>query len=165
MTTIDPHLEHRDEQPYVGIPIEASLSEWEQVNALIGELMGWLAQRDETLAGAPFYRYDEIGDDTTPFSVMVGLPTERLLSGDERVHTGTVPDGTYAVAIHEGHPDELEHSHAKLQEWATAQGHELARSVDGETEVWEGRYESYLTDPDEEPDPSNWSTEISYLVE
>ena len=30
--------------------------------------------------------------------------------------------------------------------------------------VWEGRYESYLTDPDEEPDPAEWTTEIAYLV-
>lgn len=163
--TIEPHLEHRDEQPYVGILIEASLSEWEQVNALVGELMGWLEQRGETLAGAPFYRYDVIGDETAPFSVMVGIPTDSSLDGDERIHTGTVPEGTYTVAIHEGHPDDLGESHARLQEWAAEQGHELARSVDGDTEVWEGRYEFYLTDPDEEPDPSEWSTEIAYLVE
>ncbi|AUV84243.1 AraC family transcriptional regulator (plasmid) [Salinigranum rubrum] len=165
MTTTDPHLEDRDEQPYVGIPIEASLSEWGQVNALVGELVAWLEDRDETLAGAPFYRYDVIGDDTDPFSLVVAIPTDRQISGDERVQAGAVPEGTYAVTIHEGHPDDLGESHAGLQEWAAEQGHELARSVDGDTDIWEGRYEHYLTDPDEEPDPTEWSTEIAYLVE
>lgn len=165
MTTAEPHLEDRDEQPYVGISTEASRSEWGQVNALVGELVGWLEKRDETLAGAPFYRFDEIGDDTEPFSLMVEIPTESQLSGDERVQAGTVPGGTYAVTIHEGHPDDPGQSHAKLQAWPGEQGHELARSVEGDSDVWEGRYEHYLTDPDEEPDPVEWSTEITYVVE
>lgn len=167
MTTesrLEPRLEERDEQPYVGIPIEATLSEWGQVNALIGELMAWLDRRDEPLAGPPFYRYDEVGGETEPYAVLVGLPTAGVLDGDERVRAGTVPAGTYAVAFHEGHPDRLEQSHAALQAWAAENGHDLGRRVDGDTETWAGRYERYLTDPEEEPDPSEWSTEVAYRV-
>lgn len=161
---LEPRLEDRDEQPYVGIPVEATLSEWGQVNAIIGELMAWLDRRDESLAGPPFYRYDAIGSETEPYAVLVGLPTSDVLDGDDRVRAGTVPAGTYAVAIHEGHPDRLEQSHAALQAWAAENGHDLGRRVDGDAETWEGRYERFLTDPDEEPDPEEWSTEIAYRV-
>lgn len=164
MTEAAPSLEHRGERPYVGIPIEATLAEWREVNALVGEVFRWLDRRDEGLAGAPFYRYRVIGDETTPFELEVGVPTAGRPAGDDRVRPGTIPSGIYAVLEHETHPDELGRSHAALQGWAAEEGHELARRTNGDVTVWEGRYESYLTDPDEEPDPSEWTTEIAYLV-
>lgn len=164
MTTTDPHIEHRREQPYIGIPKEATLAEWEEVNALVGELLEWIGRSGEMPAGAPFYQYRVMGDETAPFELEVGVPTEGPLSGDDRVRPGTVPSGTYAVTVHEGHPDGLDRSHATLQEWASREGHEIAREGSPEGEVWEGRYESFLTDPEEEPDRSQWSTEIAYLL-
>ncbi|MEY7852213.1 GyrI-like domain-containing protein [Natrarchaeobius sp. A-rgal3] len=164
MTGADPFLEHRGERPCVEIPIEATLAEWGEVNALVGELLEWLGRREVPLAGAPFYRYHVIGDETTPFELVVGVPTEGRLAGDDRVRPGTIPDGTYAVLIHEGHPDQLEAQHAALEAWAEADGHELARRTENGKTVWTGRYEHYRTDPTEEPDPAEWTTEIATLV-
>lgn len=164
MTGAEPSLEHRSERLCVTIPIEATLAEWGRVNALVGELLEWLERRDEALAGAPFYRYRVLGDETIPFELEVGVPTEGRLDGDDRVQTGTIPAGTYTTLVHEGHPDELPDRHAALEEWAEKNGHDVARRTDGETTLWEGRYEHFQTDPTTEPDRSKWTTEIRYRL-
>jgi hypothetical protein len=40
-----PNLQYRDEQQYVGIRMQATLGEWSRVNALAGEIFGWLKER------------------------------------------------------------------------------------------------------------------------
>lgn len=162
--TTEPRLEFRDERPAVGIPIEVALAEWSEATALVGELVEWLGQNGATLAGPPFFRYRRLGDEASAIDLEVGVPTERAVDGDGRVLTSSVPEGTYAVVEHEGHPDELQQSHEALQEWTANEGIELARRADGEEDVWDGRFEFYLTDPEEQPDRSQWTTEIAYLV-
>ncbi|MDJ1434698.1 GyrI-like domain-containing protein [Halostagnicola sp. A-GB9-2] len=164
MTATTPSLEHRSDRPCVEIPIEATLAEWGQVNALVGELLEWLERHEEPLVGAPFYRYRVLGDETRPFELEVGVPTEGRLDGDDRVQPGTIPAGTYAILVHEGDPDDLPGRHAALEDWAEASGHDIARRTDGETTRWEGRYEHFQTDPTAESDRSKWITEITYLL-
>lgn len=147
MMATTPFLEHRSARPCVEIPIEATLGEWGQANDLVGVLLEWLDRHDESLVGAPFYRYRVLGDETKPFKLEVDVPTEGRLDGDDRVQPGTIPAGTYAILVHEGDPDDLPGRHAALEDWAEASGHELARRTDGGIIRWEGRYEHFQTDP------------------
>jgi effector-binding domain-containing protein len=84
--------------------------------------------------------------------------------GGGPIGAGTLPAGPYAVLIHQGHPDRQEQSHAALQEWAAAQGLALDKAGEGRDAVWAARCETYLTDPAEQPDPEQWSTELAYLI-
>lgn len=157
-------LAERPEQPYVSISIRASLSEWGSVNALVPEVYGWLAARGITPADALFYRYRVIGSMDEKFDVEVGVPVAEPIAvpveGDGRVVAGAKPAGRYAVRVHRGHPDSISRTHLDLLAWTEEQGFPAVR--DGET--WGGVFESYRTDPEVEPDPAKWETELAFLV-
>lgn len=155
---MNPHLEHREEQPYASIAIKANFQEWGAVNALIPELFTWLGAREP--AGAPFFRHRVIGGMEERFELEVGIPLTAPIAGDGRVQAGSKPAGTYVVLTHEGHPDTIANSHVALVEWAAEQGLELAKTG----ESWDALFESYLTNPEEEPTPEKWRTELAYLV-
>jgi effector-binding domain-containing protein len=156
----EPKVRERTGQPYVAIPIRATLREWGEVNALVAEVLGWLSGRGIAPAGALFYRHRVIGGMDAKFEVEVGFPVATEVEGDGRVVAGAKPAGRYVVATHHGHPDDIAASHLALVEWAGRQGVPLAK--DGE--VWLGLFESYLSDPAVEPDPDKWRTELAYLV-
>lgn len=159
-----PELQRRAEEPYVSIPIEVTLREWGRANALVPEIFGWLEKNGLTLAGAPFYRYWIIGDEERKFSLEVGVPLHKPVSGDGRVIAGTKPAGLYAVMYHQGHPDRLKESFGLLDRWAEQEGIAWANRNEGGREVWGGRFESFLTNPEEEPDLNKWTIEVAYLV-
>jgi effector-binding domain-containing protein len=156
----EPTVLERTEQPYVAIPIRATLREWGEVNALAPEVFAWLAARGIAPAGALFYRHHVIGGFDEKFSVEVGVPVAEPVDGDGRVLAGAKPAGRYVVAVHHGHPDGIVKSHQALVEWAAREGVPLAKDGD----VWGGMFESYRTDPAVEPDPDKWETELAYLV-
>jgi effector-binding domain-containing protein len=158
----EPRLEDRSEQPYVSIRTEATFTEWGGVNALIPEVQDWLAARDVVAAGPPLYRYHRIGNLTDRFDVEVGFPVAAPVAGDDRVRSGVLPAGRYLVLDHRGHPDSIAGSHGALIEWAAANAVELTGSPDRLR--WGLMYESYATDPEVEPEPERWVTELVYLV-
>jgi effector-binding domain-containing protein len=155
---MDPTLEQRHEQPYASIAISANFQEWGAVNALIPELLAWLGDREP--AGAPFFRHRVIGGMTERFELEVGIPVTDPVTGDGRVQAGSKPAGTYVVLTHEAHPDSIAASHAALVRWADEHGIELARTG----AAWDALFESYLTNPEEEPNQDRWRTELAYLT-
>ena len=156
----EPTVQTRTEQPYVAIPIRATLREWGEVNALVPEVFAWLERRGIPPAGALFYRHRVIGGMDEKFSVEVGVPVAEPIEGDDRVVAGAKPAGRYVVATHHGHPDGIAKAHQALVDWAAREGVPLAK--DGE--VWGGMFESYLSNPAEQPDPDTWETELAYLA-
>lgn len=158
--SIEPRVEHRAEQPTAGIRMAATLGEWGEVNALGPEVLEWLAAHGSGPIGAPYYRYRLIGSFEEKFDVEVGYPVAAPVTGDDRLLAGVKPAGDYVVAHHVGHPDGIAESHLALVAWAEEQGIALAK--DGET--WVAMFESYLTNPVDEPDPNNWRTELAYLI-
>ena len=160
----EPVVVRRGPAHYAGIPIKVTLAEWSKANALVPELFGWLARHGIAPTGGPIYRYHTIGDIDREFDLEIGVPVASPVDGDGRVLAGSLPAGSYAVIVHEGHPDRQEHSHAALQARAAAQRLEFDKRGEGCDEVWTARYETYLTDPAVQPDPEQWSTEIAYLI-
>jgi effector-binding domain-containing protein len=155
---MEPTLETRPEQPYASIPVKATFREWGEVNALVPELFAWLG--DTPPAGAPFYRYHVIGGHEDQFDLEVGLPLTSPTRGTARIRPGSKPAGTYAVLVHEGHPDTIANTHLALVKWAADNDIELAKKDN----TWEALFESYLTNPEEESDLNNWRTELAYLT-
>ena len=160
----EPIIVEWKEQPYAAIPIEATLLEWDQVHALVGELFQWVEQHDLSVTGAPFYRYWVIGGIKEVYQLEVGLPVERMVKGDERIIGSVIPGGSYIKAEHNGHPDRLDYSLEALLRWAEMQGLSLDKRYEGETEIWNGRFEFYGNDPELEPDLDKWKIEIACLI-
>ncbi len=155
---MEPKIETRPEQPCAAIAISAPLSAWGRVNALVGEVYDWLADRNITPAGALFYRYHAVRADV--FDVEVGVPVAEPVEGDGRVEAGVKPAGRYAVLVHHGHPDQIRTAFATLDAWAEREGVEW----DVTNGVWTGRFESYLSDPAVTPDLADWDVEVAYRV-
>ncbi len=163
MGTDGPKLELRDERPYVGIRRQLSRPELGEVlGPLLGELFGWLRERGIEATGAPFFRY-RVVDSDAHLEVEAAIPVASRIFGDERVVCDSLPGGRYLVSVHQGPFEGLRDATAFPKSWADENGVVLKTSRDGT--AWGSRLETYLTDPDREPDPENWMTEIAILTE
>lgn len=160
----EPVVELRAEQPYVAIPVQATLREWGKTAALVSEIFDWIDKKGLEPVGAPFYRYWCIGGLDEEFTLEVGVPIEHMVAGDDRVVASSIPGGSYATAMHRGHPDMLAGSLEGLEKWAKTEGLEFDKRWEEEEEIWNGRFEFYLTDPETEPDPAKWEIELAFLL-
>jgi effector-binding domain-containing protein len=160
-----PTIESRPAQPYVGIAISAPMKEWGKVNDLVPQVFGWTAQNGLTIAGPLLYRYLIIGDMDKPFDVEVGVVVAEAAQGDGRIKAGEIPAGKYATIMHHGHPDKMVHSYARLEEWAKNEGIRFKTTQENGKEVWAGRFEFFLTNPEEQPDLDQWDMQILYQIE
>lgn len=159
-----PSVEYRVDQPYAAIPIQAAMGERGKTIALVRELFQWLENKSLTPAGAPFCRYWCLEDDKKEFNLEVGVPLEKMVIGDERVIASSIPEGSYVRAVHKGHPDRLTDSVREVEDWAEMEGLSFDKRFEGDTEIWNGRFEQYLTDPETEPDLTKWEIEICLLI-
>ena len=165
MTTTEPKLEQRDEQPYIAIRRQVTRQEIGPVlgDQVMRDVFTWLEGKGVPPAGAPFFRYlaiDMAGEGH--FDVEVGVPVETTVPGAGSVSAGVLPAGRYAVLVNTGPYDELVDAHTALHAWGEANGIVWQTADDGKSPGV--MLESYETNPDEEPDPQKWQTEIAYLV-
>ncbi len=106
------------------------------------------AAQGVALAGPPFGFYPRMPSDTV--EVVVGFPVAAPISANGEVQPFVLPGGRAVTATHVGPYENLEKTYTELIAWTTAEGLTLADSM----------WESYLSDPDAEPDPSTWRTLI-----
>jgi AraC family transcriptional regulator len=105
-----------------------------------------LAQRLQP-AGAPFTRYLSMTD---VFQIEAGLPVASPAVSRDAIQASELPAGPTATTLHVGPYDKLGDAHEALWQWAEANGYTPAG----------GGWESYITDPGEEPDPNKWQTQV-----
>jgi len=160
MTTMEPKLEYRNEQPYVAIRTQVTIPFGDVLDQLFPEVFAWLEKQGSVPTRAPFIRYLVV--EMPRLDIEVGVPVETAVSGDGRISAGVLPAGRYAVLVHTGPYDGLLDATARLLAWAEENGIVWQTSKDGKT--WGARIEFYLTNPAEEPDPQNWQTELAFLV-
>jgi effector-binding domain-containing protein len=162
--TAEPEITHRAAQPYVAIPAHVT---WQAVGTdlppLNGEILRWLAARGIGPSGPPFWKYNVIDMDRE-VSLEVGSPVGSAVSGDGRVVGGVLPAGRYVTVRHVGHPSTLLDATEALLDWAAAKGLKWDKSPSPEGELWGGRLEIYLSDPESEPDMSKWVTELAFRL-
>ena len=162
-----PTVEQRAAQPYVAVRGHVTMQTIGHVADRIGEVFAWLGKRGIEPAGAPFFRYeiiDMVGILAIAVGVPVAEPVAEPVTGEGDVFADELPAGRYAVAEHTGHPDTLEAATRDLLDWAAAEGltFDVAPGPDGEH--WGARLETYLTDPAEQPDTSQWRTELAFRL-
>ena len=158
--TTEPTIDERAEQRSVGIRTQSSIDELPTViPATLGELYAWMDQRGIAWAGAPFLRFHVI-DMAAQMQIELGVPVASEVAGDGRVTPGVLPAGRYASLIYTGAMNAFE-GNKTLIEWAKEQGLEWDRWDDPQGDAFASRYESYLTNPEEEPDMAKWETEVA----
>src|SRR4051794_15050048 len=166
MTGIEPTVEERAAQPYLGITRHVTMDTMVPALPDAGsELAAWLGEHGRTAAGPPFWRYRVI-DMSRALEVEVGFPVAAPVATapDSPVQAGELPAGRYVSVTHVGHPDELEQATGELLDWASAHGlrWDVARHDDGEH--WASRLEVYLSDPETEPDMARWRTQLAFKL-
>jgi effector-binding domain-containing protein len=157
----EPKIDNRKEQPTVGIRVQVPVSQMPQViPQLMGEVAAWLGKQGVSPAGAPFVRYHVINMPGN-LDIEMGWPVAKPMSGDGRVLSGVFPAGRYASLVYTGDYSGLMEATRVLVDWAKANGMVWDRWDDVNGDAFRSRYESYRSDPQKEPNPAKWETEIA----
>lgn len=164
--TTEPRLERRPEMHYAALRLQVGIPFGELIPPAHDEVLAWLTQKGVQPAGAPFIRYLTT-DMSRKLDIEVGWPVAAPLSGDQRMATGTIPAGLFAVMLYTGpySGNGLYNATTALLEWAEQNGiHWKNPMIDG-VETWAARFEHYLTEPAEVPDENQWETELAFMTE
>ena len=153
-----PKIDTRPEISYMGIREQMPMSSMDKnLPPLFNELSSWVEKQGVELAGTPFLRYHVI-DMAGEMDIEAGFPVVETTSGDARVKPGVLPAGRYASLIFQG--DGYEGNKA-LIEWARDNNLKWDRWDDPKGDAFRSRYETYLTDPEVEPDIMKWDIEVA----
>jgi effector-binding domain-containing protein len=136
----DPEIRELSPQPAI---TEVAVTDADGLPSVVDSgfprLFGRLAELGVEPAGPPYIRYLRTGAE---LELELGIPV-----GPDAGQPSGLPGGRAAVLRHVGPYDELRDACARLQEWA---GDRAAGPF----------WESYVTNPRDEPDSSRWVTEI-----
>lgn len=102
--------------------------------------------------GPPFGKYT--GVPTDAIDVEAGFPVSEAIARSGEVVPGTLPGGPVVEAMHVGPYDTIQDTYADVRRYFSE--HEL---TPGDV-MWE----SYLSDPQRQPDPATWRTEVCWPV-
>lgn len=152
----EPKLEQRAAQPYAAVRTDVTIPFGEVLGPLWSEVWNWLGGQGITASGAPFIRYLFI--DMPRLGIEVGVPVAQVIKSTERITTGELPTGTYAVMNYTGPYDGLVGATAHLLAWGAKNNIRWQMTPEAVGERWVSRLESYLTDPEK------WVTELSMLI-
>jgi effector-binding domain-containing protein len=153
-------VEERGAQPYVAIGAQVPMHDLSTViPQSLEEVFAWLGRQGVAPAGPPFIRYLVI-DMPARLEVEVGVPVASAVPGDGRVSAGLLPAGRYATLVYTGIDRGIE-ANAALLAWGAQQGLVWDRWAAQNGDGFGARYESFLTNPDEEPDRAKWQTEVA----
>lgn len=123
------------------------------------EIGPWLAKAYRALAdviaaqgtspsGPPFARYHR--RDADRITVEAGFPVVTAIEASGDVQPSYLPGGPAATTMHTGPYEEIAPAYAALASWVRDHG------GTPEGDAWE----IYLGNPDRQPDPVNWRTEV-----
>ena len=158
-----PKIVKKPDQPFAAIRISVDRNDIpSKAPPLIGQVAGWLGAQGAAPVGAPFFSYLAMPDDG-PMVMEVGFPTATKLVGDDRVQTGVIPAGRFASLVYTGPYDGVYEANVALGQWLAGQGvpHQMPR---GAGDYDKALLEIYYTDPQQEPDPLKWETEVAFRL-
>jgi len=161
MTTTEPKIIHREEQPYMGIRTQAAMSQLPTViPQLHEEIYQLLEKRGVSPSGPPFIRYHVINMEAK-LDIELGWPVATALPNEGHISAAFLPEGQYATILYTGDYSGLMDANRVLIEWAQQNGIVWDRWDDENGDAFGARMEIYHTDPGNEPDPAKWETEVA----
>jgi effector-binding domain-containing protein len=164
MTYPTPFFETCEPVPYISLVYTLSMERLSEAAAGFGRIYSWLDQQGIEPSGPPFYRYVEFNEDGL-ITIEAGVPADVTDIQKNRFSTGILAEGRYVSILYTGDYSGLESITAFLMRWAEMRGLKLQFHDEGTVSHWASRLEWYLVGPDDEPDPAEWQTRVSILVE
>ena len=132
------------------IHLTVTLEEMQKVfGPTIGELLSTLAAQGIAPVGPVFTHHLRGPTDTFDFELSVPVSAPVVATG--RVQPGQWPAMRVARTVHHGPYEGLPDAWEEFTDWIKTNGHRTAPDL----------RESYLTNPDSDPNPANWRTELS----
>ncbi|MDB5100041.1 MAG: AraC family transcriptional regulator [Cyanobacteria bacterium RYN_339] len=123
-----------------------------EIGATLGRIFPAVMERLTQLGvrptGAPYARYLTMSEQG--FDLEGGLPVDQPVAAGDGFLAVELPGGTFGFTIHEGPYEGLPAAHEALGAWLQADGWLPAGAP----------WESYVTDPADDPDATTWKTEI-----
>ena len=157
-TTTEPKIDERPSQPYMGIRRQTPMKGMgKQVEKMLKALAAWVSRSGVQAAGSPFLRYYVI-DMEGQMDIEVGVPVTAPLPEDGEVCPGELPAGRYASLVYVGSGLT---GNKTLLDWAWANGLRWDRWKDPHGDAFRARYETFLTDPKDEPRKTKWQIEVA----
>ena len=142
-----PKIISREKQNFVSIKIMLNREEIPKLlPPLIPELFNWLDSKNIEPSGPPFFSYVKL--DGEKMEVRVGIPTDDLITTDNRVESGYFPEGKYVKLEYTGNYGDLYFVNGEFEKWAEKKGIKFTGP----------RTEFYPSDPEAEPDPEKQKT-------
>lgn len=161
--TVPPAIEHRAEQPYIGLKAIVTLETIPTVEQRIPDLLAWLAADGHEPAGAPFIRYDVI-DMFRRLEIEAGVPVAAGVRAAGEFHSDVIPAGRYVTYTHTGHPDEHIPVISAIFDWATAQDLVFDTKPTPEGDWWGGRFSFIRAGSHGGPDTADLETEFAFRL-
>ena len=159
-----PKTEHREERHYLAITKTVHMHDIPNVlPPLVPEVKEWMQKHRIEAAGPDFFLYKSMND-RGELECVVGFTVHEPVRGEGHISPGSFPAGTYASLVYTGDFKDMMTGHVALENWINEQRLSEKTEKSGDTTSWGGRTELYLVDPEFEPDPNKWQTEISFLL-
>jgi effector-binding domain-containing protein len=156
-----PKIVERPSQPYVAVRRQVKIPFGEAIGPAMGEIVAWMAARNLTSSGPPFFKYNLIN--MPDLEIEFGFPTSALAPADDGVITGAIPAGRYATLSYFGPYDDLIDVTAVLVGWARQTGVEWDSTAGPDGERFAARLEIYANDMNALP-PEKWETVLAFKV-
>ena len=153
MADITPEIIELEEQQAVAVRGDLPVAELpEFFGAAFGAAAAAAEEAGVAIVGPPFGYYPEMPTDTV--AVEAGFPVSAPVAPTAEAHPLVLPGGRAVVAVHVGPYDTLEATYGALMTWMAEQGLMPAGPM----------WESYVSDPEANPDPSTWQTQIVWPI-
>lgn len=129
----------------------------ERMGQIFSEIIDFMNRNGIKPAGAPFAYWHNMNSEGISKGVLdmeCGFPIEAPIEGEGQIKASKLPGGKVVTAMHIGPYETLHETYNIIQSWIEENGYE------GEDNIWD----TYLTNPREAQDESNWMTEISWPI-
>jgi effector-binding domain-containing protein len=160
-----PRIEYHKEQYYAGIRMAVPVPFDKYLQPAWRGVQRWLLEKGITSGGPAIIRYLTI-DMPKKLDIVVGFTIDQAVPGDEHIAVDVLPAGQYATLLYTGpfKGKGIYKATVALMEWANENAIVWNTSTVDGNEWWNGRTEFYLTDPESEPDPKKYQTELAFLI-
>lgn len=115
------------------------------------KIMAYAEENGASMAGMPTGLYFSWTDTLT--NMAAAIPVDKEVAGNDEIEYRVIPAGTALRVDHYGKYDETGPAHYAMEEHAKEKGYTLPVAI-----------ETYVTDPESEPDTSKWLTQITYPI-
>jgi effector-binding domain-containing protein len=159
-----PQNQTRPAQAYIYVPFTVTMRQMQRpADEGFPILFAYIEEHGLTPVGPAFYNYRRI-DMAGTLDVEAGIAVEALGLGEAGVHSGTLPAGNYASVTWHGHPDGLIGATSQLIDWVKNEGQSFDMEEKSDGDHFACRLELYHSDPLEDPDMDNWTTELAFKL-